>query len=216
MGGSSFEYPHQLSALSRAKSKGFLDAIPALADAAAAALGQVDHKRLLDRLTMLGMSMANGKSADEQKAWLHETTRLLADLPEAILFDAIDTCVMEPGRVFLPSIGEIRDKAAEPLRRAEREAAHLRRLALLIREGVTIPDWVQPSTLRLDPEPEKKIVTPEERRAILAEYGLGENGSLASLLNPERPKTRAEWIAEGKEPPPIKTDPESDGRQIMA
>jgi hypothetical protein len=204
------EYPSQLKALARAKHMGMLAAIPALADKAAAALVPVDHNELVDRLTMLGMSMANGKDAEQVRAWLHETARLLSDLPKRVLFDAIDDCVKEPGRVFVPSVGEIRERAASSLQRAERIAARLRLLAKLIAEGVDLPEWVEPTAGRFTippaTEPEKEVCTPEQAAAILAEFGLSSSygAKLAGMLKPEPEKSRADYIAEGREPPPLK------------
>lgn len=195
-----------MRALTIAKHQGFLDAIPALADKAAAALAPVERQTLLDRLTMLGMSMANGKDSDQVKAWLHETARLLSDLPQGVLFDAIDECVKEPGRVFCPSVGEIRDRAAQTLHRKEAHSARLRLLANLIAEGLEIPEWAAPPNYKpAEPEP---FCTPEQAASILAEFSLpaayGER--LAGFLKPEAPMSRADMIAVGKVPPPIKPD----------
>jgi hypothetical protein len=211
--GSYFEYADQVRGLARAKHDGFLEAIPALADRALAALAPVDEKALLDRLTMLGMSMAHGKAPEEQTAWLHEATRLLSDLPQAIVFDAIDECVKEPGRVFAPSVGEIRAKAAGPLQQREREAARLRRLAILIAEGAEIPDWIRPDYVASAPPPPEPVCTPEEATAILAEFGIKSlfAEKLAGMLKPEQPKSRADMIAEGIEPPCI-VPPNGDDR----
>src|SRR4051812_13255817 len=57
---SRFEYQDEMRALARAKHDGFIEAIPTLANRDAAALAPVQEKLLLDRLTMLGMSMAHG------------------------------------------------------------------------------------------------------------------------------------------------------------
>jgi hypothetical protein len=209
----SYDYRDQLRALTNAKGHGFLDAIPALADKAAAALAPIDRQTLLDRLTMLGMSMPNGKSNEQVTAWMHETARLLSDLPQGVLFDAIDECVKEPGRTFCPSVGEIREKAAKDLHRKEAHAARLRILANLIAEGVEIPEWVQPTRMGMNgPEPvpteAETQCTPEQAAAILKEFGLptsyGEK--LAGFLKPEPPMSRADMIATGKVPPPIKPD----------
>ena len=209
------EYPAQLRTLSVAKHEGWLEIIPQLAEKALAALVPVEGKALVNRLTMLGMSMANGKDREQITAWLHETARLLADLPQSVLFDAIDECVKEPGRVFVPSVGEIREKASDTLQKREREAARLNRLANLIAEGVEIPeyippepiDWALPTAERREPN-----VTPEEAAAILEEFGLKSSmgSKLAGMLKPAQPKSRNEMIAEGREPPPINPD-ENEG-----
>ena len=197
-----------ITKLSHAKDAGVLGLIPEMADKAAAALAPIGQDVLLDRLTLLGMAMIRGLSDPERKAWLHETARLLSDLPERILLEAIDDCVKEPGRVFAPSVGEILDKASVPLTRAEREAANLRKLANLIAGGVEIPDLERPRYL--DPpggpkEPWKP--KPGETEAILAEFpglkGSAMGEKIAGMLAPDKPKTRADYIAAGEVPPPI-------------
>ncbi|MDP9424017.1 MAG: hypothetical protein M3Q19_14510 [Pseudomonadota bacterium] len=216
----SYDHRDQLRALSRARNEGFLEAIPAIADKAAAALLPVERQPLIDRLTMLGMSMANGKDSDQVRAWLHETARLLADLPQSVLFDAIDECVKEPGRVFVPSVGEIREKASASLRRKESHAARLRRLAMLIEEGMEIPEWQDPATAWASsaPPPPEPVCTPEQAAAILKEYGLPSSygEKLAGYLQPEPPKSRADMIAEGRMPPPLKTEPPAHSWDGMA
>lgn len=200
-----WDYPEACRALAKAKRDGFADAIPAIAASALAALAPVQPQALIDRLTMLGMSMMHGKDPAQVKAWLHETARLLSDLPQDILFTAIDECVKEPGRVFVPTVGEIREKAMEPMRTMERTAARLNRVAKLIEEGADIPpaepekswDWRNQQEVV---EPNR--CTPEEAAAILAEFGL--KGSTAESLTrhlgaPRKP-TRADYIAMGVDP----------------
>ena len=209
---------YNLKALSKARAEGYdLALIPELARLALLALQPVEHGALVDRLTMLGMSMANGKDSDQVRAWLHETARLLSDLPQGILSDAIDECVKEPGRVFVPSVGEIREKAAPILAREEYAAARLQQLARLIEEGAEIPEWVPPRSYRLEPGPEFRAedrCTPEEARKILAENGFHSHfaDKMAERLGEQLsgpPKTRAELIAEGITPPPLNTDPDN-------
>ena len=193
-----------LKRLAHAKRQGCIDAIPALAERATAALAPIPRQSLIDRLTMLGMSMTNGKDAEQIKIWLHETARLLEDLPECVLLPAIDECVKEPGRVFVPSVGEIRAKAEPQLRKIQRQAARLNRLKQMLAEDVEIPD-VPPEPPRWG-ETEKRTepnCTPEEAAAILAEFGLKSSfgSSLAGMLKPEEPKTTQQMAAEGREMP---------------
>lgn len=212
-GGYGWDGTGELRALSVAKRDGYLDQLEALAEAAAEALEPVDHKRLIDRLTLLGMTMLHGKAEDQITAWLHETTRLLESegLPEAVLFNAIDECVKEPGRRWCPTVGEILDKVSEPLQTACREAANLRRLADLVAEGVAIPDWEPLPYQAPVVEKPKEYVTPEEARQILREHGLlgtrcgeaVENLMVNGNLPDSKPKSRADYIREGKVPPPI-------------
>lgn len=209
-------YWNALRELSKAKAEGFVDTIPALADAAAQSLAPVDHKALINRLTLLGMTMLHGKSPEEVTAWLHETARLLSDLPEHILFNAIDECVKEPGRVFAPTVGEILAKASNPLHHAETEAARLREMANLMADGVTIPEYEPPAPMAWNTQPEEPKVycTAEEARQILIEEGLVgtptgdalEKMMVAGRVEDKRPKTRAEYIAQGKVPPRLTPD----------
>ena len=151
--------------------------------------------------------MPGGKDSAQIKAWLHETARLLSDMPQAILFNAIDDCVKEPGRRWPPTVGEIRDKAAQPWQRQGREAARLRRLVNLMAEGVEIPAWAQPAW-GTSPRQAEPVCTPDEAQAILKEFGLrGDFGdNLAGMLTPEKPMTATDYIAEGRDPPPIKPE----------
>lgn len=209
--------PAERRALSRAKHEGYLEAIPSMAERALAALEPVENKMLIDRLTLLGMSMANGMDNEMVRAWLHETARLLGDLPQSVLFDAIDDCVKEPGRSFLPSVGEIREKAANDLHRRERIAANLNALARLIREGVEVADYVPPaSPWGMTPTKPVAYCTGEEAARIMKEEGLGGGlaGLLADKLKQEPEKTRADYIAEGREPPLLVT-PKSDPWEMM-
>lgn len=200
-------------ALSKAKHDGVLDTLPRLAADATAALAPVEAAPLIDRLTLLGMSMANGRDRAQIDAWLHETVRLLSDLPQGVLFEAIDECVKEPGRVFVPSVGEIREKASDRLRRQERIAARLNWMVRLIDQGVEIPDWETLHPNIAASEPQAPFCTAEEAAAILAEFGLKSSLSqgLAGLLKPEEQKTRQQMVSEGREPPPLKPREDSKG-----
>ena len=187
--------PSPLRTLSRAKHEGLLGDIPRLAQCALAALNPVPPQVLLDRLTMLGMSMIRGMTDPERKAWLHETGRLLSDLPEAIVLEAIDECVKEPGRAFAPTVGEIRAKALPPLEQAKVLSANLQNLARLVADGVEIPDYQEPRRLPLPEEP-KEVWRPEpgETAAILAEVGLrgtAMGDKLAAMVEPSGPSKLA-------------------------
>lgn len=213
-----WDHRSESRALSIAKRDGNLDKLQALADAALEALTPVDPTALRQRLTFLGMTMLHGKGEAEITAWLHETVRLLQDLPQHHLFTAIDECVKEPGRVFAPTVGEIRERVAEPLQRAEREACRLRRLAKLVAEGVEIPDWEEPElspweVRAASPEP-KQYCTGEEAREILREQGLLgtvtgdvlEKALVAGQAGQPAPQTRADYIRQGMTPPSIKAE----------
>src|SRR4051794_14621369 len=63
--GGSFQQDSAMRALAQAKHEGFINAIPALAGKALEALQPCPQNALVDRLTLLGMSMANGKDAEQ-------------------------------------------------------------------------------------------------------------------------------------------------------
>ena len=128
--------------LARAKHDGTAEAIPGLAAETTAALAPIERKPLLDRLTLLGMSMANGKDAAQIEAWLHETARLLERFPAAVLLPALDECAMQ--YKFLPTVAEINDKAEPRFRTLQRRAARLNRLAQMIADGVPLPEYAPP------------------------------------------------------------------------
>lgn len=201
-----WDYKDACTALAVGKRDGFDQQFPVLADEAQAALAPIPAGKLIDRLTLLGMSMMHGKSSEQVRAWMHETARLLADLPQSILFEAIDECVKEPGRVFAPTVGEIREKAAEPLRKLERTAARLRRVAMLIEEGVDVPAAEHPEARPWNrPIPdfdETQRCTPEQAASVLSEFGLrsGVLNKVAANLGPRRLPTRADYIAMGVDP----------------
>ncbi|MFA6031829.1 MAG: hypothetical protein WC889_02880 [Myxococcota bacterium] len=111
---------------------------------------------LQKRLRLLWKSSTPAGSLDAT-AWLHETGRLLADLPQDILAAAIDTAVMQSARGFMPSVGEIR-AIAEPHARTRRLQEDRLRAAI---------DWTPPVPVPVEP-----TCTPEEAAAILAEEGI--------------------------------------------
>lgn len=192
--------------LAHAKHQGIISVIPQLAADATAALAPIPRRTLVDRLTLLGMSMANGKDSEQVKAWLHETTRLLEDLPASVLLPAIDDLVKEPGRVFVPSVGEIREKADVHYKKLHRQAARLNILRQMLEDGVPLPEWVEPVVPSFNPAPPEPNCTPEEAAAILAEFGLPSSGGLAAKLaaglKEDRPTSAQEAALAGVEPRP--------------
>jgi len=69
---------------------------------------------LADRLGLMWNAMGHSRDPGVATAWLHETTRLLSDIPGDIAADAIDEAVKASERGFMPSVGEIR-KFADPM-----------------------------------------------------------------------------------------------------
>lgn len=94
-------------------------------------LTPTDHDWLADRLTVLWKSSTPARSLDAT-TWLHETGRLLADLPQSILAPAIDEAVRTAGDDFMPGVGSIR-KIAEP--KADALRRQHERLRLAVRAG---------------------------------------------------------------------------------
>lgn len=212
-----WDHPDAVRGIARLKRDGLVDTIPALSTAAIAALAPVSTTALVDRLTLLGLSMPGGKDGPQMSAWLHETGRLLHDLPEDILFNAIDECVKEPGRIFVPTVGEIREKAAGPLRQRERTAARLRKMAILIEDGEDIPPaepemkWSWP--VKEEVFDESTRCTPEEAAAICAEFGLSSTATAMATrhLGPAKAPTRADYIALGVDPSILDRNREPSG-----
>ena len=100
------------------------DAIMPAVRGARASLEPVDRKWLGNRLSLLWSHMSHERDEDRATAWLHETARLLSDLPQDIVSWAIDRAIIESERGFMPSVGAIR-KHADP-KASEREAGFYR------------------------------------------------------------------------------------------
>jgi hypothetical protein len=116
---------------------------------------------LADRLRLLWKSSAMSGSLDAT-AWLHETTRLLRDLPQSVLAWAIDEAVRKSERGFMPTVGEIR-VIAEPM--AETLRRNLRRLEAVCSPGKPTEEGPLPKDQRCTPEEAAEI-----RRACGIKY----------------------------------------------
>lgn len=122
---------------------------------------------LQKRLRVLWKSSTPAASLDA-KAWLHETGRLLRDLPLDILAEAIDEAVKRSLRGFMPTVGEIR-AIAEP------RVADRRRCLAQLRAAVFGP-LGRP---RYPWEPEEREIAEEERcspedaQAIMRRFRIG-------------------------------------------
>lgn len=104
---------------------------------------------LQKRLRLLWKSMNPGGGLDAA-AWLHETGRLLQDIPQDILGEAIDDAIRN-GKGYMPSVGEIRQQANAAL---VARKTQLLRLEILSR----LPDKpVAKSEPRCTPEEAKAI-----------------------------------------------------------
>lgn len=163
-------------ALAEITRDGFADRLPELADRMTAAMQPVPKEWLVDRLSTMSLAMVSGHWSPKQTtAWLSETARLLADLPQDIVAQAIDQAILKAERGFVPSIGEIRS-IADPIHdRRRRAAARLSSLARM--------DAVAPAPPRADPfavEPEIKkedLAKPEQLAELLATMGAAVDGA---------------------------------------
>lgn len=133
--------------------------VPALITDHERALTPVASDWLQKRLRLLWKSSAIGGSLDAT-AWLHETGRLLSDLPHDIAAWAIDETVKRSERGFLPSVGEIRALADPKLLERRRAFGRLK----LVRD-VNIER--KPAPLA----PEDRC-TPEQAREVMLKCGI--------------------------------------------
>lgn len=185
-------------ALARLKAEGFDNQVSYLAEHHAAACRPIEREKLVKRLTALGMVMAPNRPAAEATMWVHEMTRLLRDLPEDLVCEAIDH--LQKTCKFLPTVAEIRELADPALEARRRDVARLDAMARLIASGAVIPE------LRKREEPEPKAAeppcTPEQAAAIVAEFGLAVDPleRIARHSGPPRMPTRADYIALGVDP----------------
>lgn len=81
--------------------------IQTLAAVAERACQPCPAKKLTERLTALGMTMAPNRPPAEATMWLHETARLLSDIAEDVLMESIDE--LQKRMKFLPTVAEIRE-----------------------------------------------------------------------------------------------------------
>lgn len=110
------------------------------------------------RLGLMWKSSPVAGSIDA-KAWMHETSRLLEDLPQEILADAIDTAVKNSARGFMPSVGEIRAVAEPKIRALRLERWRLQQV-------------IDHEDQRTEKEDSAPRCTPEEARRITEEVGI--------------------------------------------
>lgn len=122
------------------------------------ALTPVASDWLQKRLRLLWKSSTPSGSLDAT-AWLHETGRLLSDVPADILAPAIDEAVKRSERGFMPTVGEIRAIADPLLLQRRRDLGRLK----LVRD--------------FQPEPKRELApedrcTPEQAREVMLACGI--------------------------------------------
>jgi hypothetical protein len=144
---------------------GELSGLVPIAKQVRAALAPANPGWLLDRLSLLWDHMSTDRDPNRATAWLHETHRLLVDLPQDILGEAIDRAIKESERGFIPSVGAIRKHAEPEAADRERRSRILDGMVRAMASGESPGD---------DGEPLKRC-TPEEADAIMREFGLRAN-----------------------------------------
>jgi hypothetical protein len=125
--------------------------LPELAEAAAAAAAlcqPASDTVLTQRLAALGMTMAPNRAPAEAAMWLHETRRLLKDLPEDLLGEAIDEC--QRRLKFLPTVAEVRALAEPEMDRRRRDHARLDAMHRYVESGQPVPKMLPPQRPLLD------------------------------------------------------------------
>jgi len=175
--------------------------LPRLIAAHDASLEPVAHDWLQKRLRVLWKSSVVNGSLDAT-AWLHETGRLLADLPHDLLADAIDTAVKSSERGFMPTVGQIRALAEPKLHQRQMHAARLRAINGVNSGANTAPE--APSAPPADTG--MKEATADILKRLWPTMAMHEAGGDTSgklNLNPDRTTrapTREDYIRMGVDP----------------
>jgi hypothetical protein len=141
---------------------------PAVRDAhdnARRALTPAEPIWLSNRLSTLQLAMTQGWSEAKATAWLHETQRLLGDLPSDILSPALDEAVRRKENGFMPSVGEIRAIADPRMADRRRILARLEAVAAMAASGGA----EHGSTAADEPV---EVCPPDAATAIVEEFGL--------------------------------------------
>lgn len=183
------------TALMVALSEGLADSLELFAEDFERALAPVSPQWLADRLSDLQMAFGHITDPHKMTAWLHETGRLLEDLPQDLLSAAIDEAVKRQERGFVPSVGEIR-KIADPL------VAERRQIAERLRHVIVLRD--RPKAAAALPTNETRRCTPQEAAEIINQVcpfvRESEEPKLIRHEGPARKPTRADYIALGVAP----------------
>jgi hypothetical protein len=156
-----------------------------------ASLRPVEQDWLRQRLTLMGAAFGHERNPDRATAWLHETRRLLSDLPGDILAHAIDEAIKGSDRGFMPQVGQIR-AIADPMRSdREREALRLEAIVKLIERPCarSAPDAAAETTT--------EWCTPEQASAIIEEFGIRERAAAPAPTGPRRRPTIEDYVALG-------------------
>lgn len=140
---------------------------PAVLETLLAGLRPVSQDWLADRLTLLWESSSPSGNM-HALSWLHETGRLLSDLPHDIVTDAIDQAVRGSLRGFMPTVGEILAIAKPRLEERKRQAARMR---VVVHGELGRPKYPwEPEERVIAPE---DICTPEEAEVLIRRHRIG-------------------------------------------
>lgn len=114
-----------------------LSAIAAAVETANARRQPMLRERLLQRLTALGMVLSPNRSPADGAMWVRETARLLNDIAEDVLCEAIDT--LQKRMKFLPTVAEIRELCDREMEKRNREYSRLDAMRRYIESGQPMP-----------------------------------------------------------------------------
>ena len=143
------------------------------------ALQPCNRDWLKKRLASMALAFGHERDPDRVSAWLAETGRLLFDLPQDILADAIDEAIKRSDRGFMPAVGQIR-AIADPLFAARRQqSARLDTMAGIIRrqdaggtDANVVRPWERPAER---PAPDKDLIPADQIDAFnrnMRKFGL--------------------------------------------
>lgn len=166
---------------------GQLGKVPAAIATLETALEPVSPKWLGDRLSFLWLAMGHSRDPNVSAAWLHETARLLSDIPGDIVADAIDEAVKASERGYMPSVGSIRKIADPMVAKRKRALARLRAVVSYTREK---PEAVERPT----PEQVAEILNQHGFASVVAAKADAE--ARANRGAPRSP-TREDYLAMG-------------------
>lgn len=191
--------------------------LPELASATAVAqrlCRPMQHERLVQRLTALGMVMSPNRSAADGAMWVRECARLLSDIAEDVLCEAIDA--LQKRMKFLPTVAEIRELADPRMNSRREEFARLDAMRRYVESGQPIPKLLPPQpkpVMDRRGEPMTEADTTElnrilENLGVCSRYRLDgsryevEKQPAKRLAYPDRPQmpTRADYISWGVDP----------------
>jgi hypothetical protein len=205
--GAGWTSQHALAAMSEDQRR----QIPAIASDAERLCQPMNHERLVQRLTALGMVMSPNRPPAEASMWVRETARLLSDIAEDVLCESIDE--LQKRLKFLPTIAEIRELADPVMERRRSDRAKLDAMRRYLESGKPIGEFVRAEHKRpiMDRRGEEMTEAEcEELNRVLESAGAcsryrpdGSRYEVAKraphIVRHERPQmpTRADYIAMG-------------------